>query len=614
MRESYWSKIWTRRIRRRRALVLTGGTAFGAALLAACGADKGGEGDKSGLVTRPSDTFKQAKRGGVLKDFSPTDATSFDDLTPGGGSGASECYATLVLTKPGYLKPSGSEMSPYMAASWEWSPDGLQITMKLREGVKFHNKPPVNGRILDMDDVLFSWNRFAAKSSNRSDLVNAVNPGAPVLSLTAVDPTTIVIKQKQPLAETLEYFGHFSGGGNVNLVPKEADTSFDSRKDVIGTGPIFLSNYMPSVGFTFKRHAEFYDADFILFDQRDKPIVPEYAAQLAQFKTGNIHYLGSGTSSYVRPEDVLPVKREEPRLLIYPTDVEVSTGSSGLSFGWLPEGKSPFLDERVRQAVSMSYDRDLFIETFYNVSNFEAAGMPVETRWHTHFFASNEGWWLDPKGKDFGPNAKYFQHDLAEAKKLMAAAGYGDGLAVTSHAPQPGGPQGDISKYALVTDNMTSDIGIKLTTDYGDYTKQYIPLWRDGHGQYEGWAHTSLAGGPVSGGNPLRHLASQYLPTGGALFKGFSTSGKNDQSGDPHLSALIEKARLEQDTQRQHALAFDIQRYLAKAMWALRQPGAASRFTMAWPTLGNYRVWRGNGAALYYRWWLDQTKPPFTKA
>ena len=34
-----------------------------------------------------------------------------------------------------------------------------------------------------------------------------------------------------------------------------------------------------------------------------------------------------------------------------------------MSFGWLPDGKAPFTDERVRQAVSMSYDRDLYLET-----------------------------------------------------------------------------------------------------------------------------------------------------------------------------------------------------------------------------------------------------------
>ena len=76
----------------------------------------------------------------------------------------------------------------------------------------------------------------------------------------------------------------------------------------------------------------------------------------------------------------------------------------------------------------MSWDRDLCIDAFYNVDEFEAEGLPVETRWNTDCRATGTGWWLDPQGKDFGPNAKYFKHNVAEAKKLLAAAGFANGF------------------------------------------------------------------------------------------------------------------------------------------------------------------------------------------
>ena len=79
--------------------------------------------------------------------------------------------------------------------------------------------------------------------------------------------------------------------------------------------------------------------------------------------------------------------------------------------------------------------------------------MPVESRWNTALVGSYEGWWLDPKGKDFGPNAKYFQHDLAEAKKLLAAAGYPNGFETTSHyvtGPELGATPG----FAAVLDGF----------------------------------------------------------------------------------------------------------------------------------------------------------------
>ena len=62
---------------------------------------------------------------------------------------------------------------------------GCTITLKLRQGVKWHNKAPVNGRAVDVDDVLFSWNRFAAKGATAPSSSTSANPDAPILSMTA---------------------------------------------------------------------------------------------------------------------------------------------------------------------------------------------------------------------------------------------------------------------------------------------------------------------------------------------------------------------------------------------------------------------------------------------
>src|SRR4051794_8217745 len=78
---SYWSKALEARLGRRRVLAATGGGLAGAALLAACGGndDSGGKTkDKSSLVSKPADDFKQAKRGGTLKSYHFSDVQGFD--------------------------------------------------------------------------------------------------------------------------------------------------------------------------------------------------------------------------------------------------------------------------------------------------------------------------------------------------------------------------------------------------------------------------------------------------------------------------------------------------------------------------------------------------------
>ena len=607
--QSYWSKVLNQRIGRRRALATTGATAAGAALLAACGGGGGGkEVDTTSLVTPAEDTTKQAKRGGTIKDRWSADTPTLDIATAIAplNTLARHTYSTFVREKPGYLKPSAGEITSDVAESWEVSPDGLQITMKIRQGVKWHNKPPVNGRALDIDDVLFSWDRFSRKSSQRSSTLNSLNPDAPILSVTATDSKTIVIKLKEPLVYALELFASYgSFSGAVVVVPKETDTSFDIRGDILGTGPFILGNYTASVGATLKRNPDYWDKDFALADQIDLPIVPEYASVLGQLKAGNIYYFA------VRAEDLLSVKGEEPRISIYASDF--ATGApSELTFGVLPEGKSPFLDERVRQAVSMSWDRDLYLDTFNNVANFRSQGLPVETRWNSVVAAKWDGWWLDPQGKDFGPNAKYFKHDLPEAKKLLAAAGYANGFDTLSN--YVGGPELFADKRTLaVLEGMAAEAGIRTKTNLIDYAKEYIPL-RDSSGQYEGWLYHTVSGAISTGISPVSAIAATYWPKSGATFKGFSASGKNDKSGDPQVNALIEKARVEQDVEKRRAVMFDLQRYLAKAMWGLIFPGVSTGFTMGWPALRNYAVYRGPAVFSNYGLCVDYTKPPFKSA
>ena len=124
-----------------------------------------------------------------------------------------------------------------------------------------------------MDDVLFSWERFTTRSSSRSGIANSANPQAPVLSLTATDPRTLVIKLKEPLVYALALFSSNSSG-QVNIVPKETDTSLDIRNDMIGTGPFVLTSYTPSAGFVLKRDPNHWDKDAALVEQFDLPIVP----------------------------------------------------------------------------------------------------------------------------------------------------------------------------------------------------------------------------------------------------------------------------------------------------------------------------------------------------
>ena len=433
---TYWSRFVRTRVSRRGAVVGAAGTVMSAAFLAACGGDDDsstassgnqptGSGattapsptaattapsstgattaPSSGLITQPVESTARATRGGTMKDRTYADPPTLNPVRANSplNAVAGHTYESLLRFKPGLMKPSDNEVIGQLAESWEWSPDGLQIILKLRPGTTWHDKQPVNGRPFDTEDVLFSWKLFESDSNARGSVANTVSPDAPVLNLEATDSSTIAINLQYPLSFAPGIFA-LSGTGYILMLPREADSQFDLKGDIIGTGPFVMSEYKPSVGFNFTRNPKYWDPDAALVDKIELPIIIESASALAQFKAGNMYTFGSYASGPKLPsEDILPLKNDISDVALYQSPLQnpQGLGNRVLAFGWLPlaDGSTPFMDERVRQAVSMAINRDLFQDTFFNISKFEQAGLPVNTRWNTALLAETEGFWLIPR-------------------------------------------------------------------------------------------------------------------------------------------------------------------------------------------------------------------------
>jgi ABC-type transport system substrate-binding protein len=379
------------------------------------------------------------------------------------------------------------------------------------------------------------------------------------------------------------------------------------RRDMIGTGPWILDKYTPSAGITWKRNPDYYQKDGLYIDTVEAPFVTEYAQQLAQFKAGNIYDLGTN----IRQEDVLSTKRDIPALNMYSVPFGAVAPGQVVVFGWQPTpANRPFKDERVRQALSMSYDRDLYIETFYNASKFASEGLPVNTYWNSSMGPGLGNWWLDPRSKDFGENAKFYKRDIAEAKKMLAAAGFADGIEVKSNyisGPELGS---NWQKTIAVTEEMSREVGFKPTANLIDYQKEYGPVIRDGKGKFDGWGYTSSA---PPGDDAVSYFDWRFRSTG-QVFLGHDTAGKGDGSGDPRVDDYVLKARAEFDNDKRKAIIWDLQRYLGKAQYCVPNPGIADGFLLSWPVLKNYRVFVRDRRGDNYNWWLDDTQAPLKKA
>jgi ABC-type transport system substrate-binding protein len=578
----------------------------------------GGATGESTLVTKPVDTTKEAKRGGVFHDRVNREPGHFDGQAQGQvqlNFFNSLAYEALVRNKAGHLERSTfSDVEPQLAQSWEFNGDGTQLTFKLRQGVKWQNRPPVNGRAFEAEDVVQSWNRYIGLVSNdRASMANSLNPAAPIVSVTAPDSRTVVVKLSEPTSYLLQRYASMVTGELGSIYPSEADGGFDPKQDQIGTGGYMLDKFEPSIRLEYTRNPDYWDENAAYPDRIQIPVVPEYATGLAQFRAGAIY------AYQVLAEDQITTKKDLPQINLYPLAPRATNPLFQMRFGWQPiEGnKSPFLDIRVRQALALSLERDNYIDAFFNVSRFEAEGIPVETYYDTSM--SHNSWTLDPRDeKTFGEDAKYYTHDPAEAKKLFDAAqsAYGSNFPAipSAHVDIFGGAY---SQGTEAMDNFARSLGFTIDAKTIVYNKDYLPLYVTRRGQFEGILYGI-------GATPSPDVTDFYVwkyysksgETSGALGNGGPDGSLGDGSGDPTADSMIENARHELDSKKRQQIIADLQRYLAKQQYAVSPPGVADGFVMAWPAVSNYNVWQDDSRTVSFAipslmsYWLDNTKAP----
>jgi ABC-type transport system substrate-binding protein len=600
---NYWSTIRNARLSRRRAMLATGGIAVSAAFLAACGgsdSSSSSNGDTkkepSSLAVKPADTTSKAVKGGVYTASINADPSVFDVI--GGGAPdvphPARVYSRIVKYQSfKYPDPVQPVAVADAAQSWETSPDGMTVTYKLRPGQKFDPRPPTSGRVMTSQDMKYSADRFAKLSPQRNVLMNSVSPDAAITSFEAPDNNTFVVKLAFPYAPINMLIGAWR---YIVVMPVESETGYDIRNDMRGSGAWRLKSYLKGSNYTYERNPDWYDADKVKLDGMSYPVLTDTSAQAAQFRTGAIW------TYPVLQDDVVGLKKDFPQLTMMPQE-NFSAGGAWIRFGYNPG--SPFRDERVRKAASMSLDRDLFIATFGNVDRFNKEGLDVPTRWNSSIYAG-ESYWLDPKvEKNYGADAKWYKYDAAEAKKLISAAGVNGAVDMKWHYPV-GFFAPPFDKKMEVLAAMWQDSGnFKVTSDpITNYAANFQNQYTNGGDKWDGVASAATAARPE-----VDVLINEYFKSAQIRSGHFMDDGKPDTV----LDDLFAKQRAETDTKKRDSIVQDIQKRVASKMYFMQEPGQALGFNIAQPWLQNFGLWRSKEGGspdqenfIYY--WYDESK------
>jgi peptide/nickel transport system substrate-binding protein len=591
MAKGYWESITASRVTRRRALIGAAGLGAGAAALSliGCGGGDGGGEEGRGAGTRGQDTTGQAVPGGQYVtstsqdpvNWDPNLSTSFTVQAASGGY-----YSRLLKfdTGPG-LVPLGKVRGD-AAEKFEVSGDAQTWTFTLRQGMKFHQKGPasVSGRDLDSEDVAASYKYFLEKNGNRAILVNLVD------KMETPDKNTVVIKLKEPYAPFQELMASSSLFWIMSKQGATGELDTQKVEGVVGTGPWILQSATPSVDIVYRRHANWYEKRKISTGEYSLPlmdggkylIISEYAQVQAQFLANNLDAFA------VRNADLADVVRQKPE-----ATQELNNPGWLLSFFYfnLNNASNAFKDERLRRALSMSLDRDGIIETFGEIAKLKAQGLTINTGWNNSPVPWGDGglfWWLDPKSSAQGSSGQWYKYDVAEAKKLLAAANYTGQSFDLNTTSQIYGSTFDLQTEAQIP--MLTSVGFKPEVKITDYRSHYFPeVYTKGN-----YSHVAY------GYNTPFATIDEYM------FRTLTPGADQNHSfiDDSEVTDLVKKQRLEVDANKRQALIYEIQRKVSDKMYYV--PSVVGRWgsvTLFNPRIQNVGVFRTGSYGVHVETW-----------
>ena len=275
------------------------------------------------------------------------------------------------------LKPQ-----PELAEKWDFSPDGKAMTLKLREGVKYHS-----GREFTSADVKFTveWASVNDQSTMRTLFKTIKQVETP-------DKYTVVFK-----FDTINP-GVYDLLDTLYMLDRE--TINERAKVGVGTGPFRLDRYVPNDRVEMVAFQDYWD--------KGKPYLERYIARQIPDASSMTINLESGTVDAIwqpLPTDLQRLKGAGR--------FKVDAGESGaMMYAVIINTKQePFIDKRVRQAIAWAMDRERYCKAV-----LLGLAEPTCLMWPSHSWAYSK----DLEGK--------IGFDLDKARTLLKEAGVEKGF------------------------------------------------------------------------------------------------------------------------------------------------------------------------------------------
>jgi peptide/nickel transport system substrate-binding protein len=458
-------------------------------------------------------------------------------------------HSRLLKHKAGpAVVPGTFPLEGDLAESWS-QPNETTYVFKLRKGVRWHPKPPVNGRELTAEDVKYTFDRFTTVKGNANAYMLAS-----LDRVEAVDRYTVKITLKEPFAWFLDVLANPHA---LAIIPRECVDKFGDLKKpeaTVGTGPWMFDSYRPNVGLSLARNPQYFLAGLPYIERIEIGVDEDNASRIAAFLAGKydlgVEFPGTiNRVDWVQIKDALKQKRPHLKTVEFPANVMAHIS--------MRTDQKPYSDVRVRQAMSLAIDRKTIIDSvFEGVGVFNA---PVP--------AGLKDWALSVE--QLGEGAKYYAYNPAEAKRLLAAAGYPNGFPASMCFTTYGSNiLVDLSQLVL---KYLKDVGIEAKLDQKEYGAYISTCF---YGKFD-----AMTFGPQT----------PYLEPDNFLFGQYYPGETKNQShiNDPVAADMLVRQRRTIDPVKRREVILDIQRYLAKQQYYVQMPSGV--YVAVWEgALKNY--------------------------
>lgn len=352
----------------------------------------------------------------------------------------------------------GTKILPDLAETWEQK-DDLTYVFRLRQGVKFHNVPPVNGRELTSEDVKYSIERQMTNQPGKFQ--HAYFFLDKLASIQTPDKHTIVFKTKEPYAPFLNYIAN---PWTVIVAREVVEKHGDLQRHAIGTGPFIMQEYRREQEAVFVKNPNYFKKGLPYLDEVRLQYVIDPSAATAAFR-------GQQTDiSLLEFADVASIKSSNAKVQVAEITTMFPIVLRTRPYDEQRPLKPPFTEKKVRQAIQAAIKPEEFIEVVRSGWGITMTG-PIPTY--------RKPWAL--------PASTRPEFDPKKAKRLLTEAGYANGFETELIVGTPG----DNVKSAQVAKDQLAKVGIQVNLKPMEMAQYYNKSYSY---DYSMSVHTVLTG------------------------------------------------------------------------------------------------------------------------